>query len=224
MPTTFFSIPHRLEEGIALSLFRTHLPLHLICPMLHATSSSDANPPFYSMLLFDNFDISSPRRHLSQSRLSFRNIEQEVKHRYIALQIIRRREIWHPNLVGSLATVYVMLLEDDERNWEQVVSAGLPTFLPIFMRERLLEGASDNHGWPLENEVNTLAVALFWLISSRGRCGFVLLPGPTLRLLYRSPRPRNRRIQKRGHDVSRSVRPCGLSGMCIPYLLVQGLI
>lgn len=129
------------------------------------------------MLFLDKFDISSPGRHLLQGRLNNQNMEQEVKRRDIALQIIRRRDIWNPNLAEAFATIYVMLLEDDGRNWEQVLFAGLPTFIPIFMRERLLEGASDNHGWPLENELNTLAVVLFWLISSRGRCDLVLLHG-----------------------------------------------
>lgn len=128
------------------------------------------------MLFLDKFDISSPGRHLLQDRLTFQNMEQEVKQRSIALQIVRKRDIWNPNLTVAFATIYVMLLEDDGRNWEQVLLAGLPTFIPIFMRERLLEGASDNHGWPLENELNTLAIALFWLISARGRCGLVLLP------------------------------------------------
>lgn len=131
------------------------------------------------MLLFDKFDISSPRRHLSQARLSPQNIEQEAKRRYSALQVVQRGDIWNPGLAEAFATVYVMLLEDDERNWEQVVWAGLPTFLHIFMRERLLEGASENHGWPLESEGNTLAIALFWLISSQSECGFASLHGPT---------------------------------------------
>ncbi|KAG8215335.1 hypothetical protein J3R82DRAFT_8929 [Butyriboletus roseoflavus] len=137
--------------------------------MSYATSSSNADSPFYSMLFLDKFDISSPGRHLLQGRLNYQNMEQEVKRRHIALQIIRRRDTWNPNLAEAFATIYVMLLEDDGRNWEQVLLAGLPTFIPIFMRERLLESASDNHGWPLENELNTLAVALFWLISSRDR-------------------------------------------------------
>ncbi|KAH0834088.1 hypothetical protein J3R83DRAFT_11373 [Lanmaoa asiatica] len=105
--------------------------------------------------------------HLPQDRLTFQNMEQEVKRRCLALHIIRKRDIWNPNLAAAFATIYVMLLEDDGRNWEQVLLAGLPTFIPIFMRERLFEGAADNHGWPLENELNTLVAASFWLISSR---------------------------------------------------------
>ena len=212
--------PCHLQETYCATTIVPH-PLHFIYPMSHAAQSSDMVPSLYSMLFCDKFDISSPRRHLSQDRMNSRSIEQEVKRRCIALHIIRRGDVWDPNLTEALATVYVMLLEDDERNWEQVACAGLPTFIPTFMRKRLLEGATDNHGWPIENEVNTLAIALFWLICSKGKCGLVLLPvqGYTL-ILYRSPRSRKRRIQKGGYGMSRSVRSCGLSGMCIPFLSI----
>jgi hypothetical protein len=180
MLVTFFSTLPELIHEIALLAVQdtpcitpiTFRPLHLICRMTHATLSLDEGAA-YSILFLEKFDISSPRRHLLQDRLEVQNMEDEVKQRYIALQIIRRRDMWNPNLVEAFATIYVMLLEDDGRNWEQVLWAGLPTFIPIFMRERLLEGASDNHGWPLENELNTLAITLFWLISSRGRCRLV---------------------------------------------------
>ncbi|KAF8549840.1 hypothetical protein OG21DRAFT_1488240 [Imleria badia] len=172
MPAAFFRIPPESKHKTALFAIQdiaciTLTAFHPTCHMSHAPPSPDAIPPLYPMLFLDTFDISSPRRHLLQDRLKFQNMEEEGKQRYIALQIIRRRDIWNPKLAEAFATIYVMLLEDDGRNWEQVLWADLPTFIPIFMRERLLEGASDNHGWPLENELNTLAVALFWLISSR---------------------------------------------------------
>lgn len=167
----------------------TFRPLHLTSQMSHATLSLDVGVA-YSILFLEKFDMSSPRHHLPQDRLKVQNMEDEAKQRYIALQIIRRRDVWNPNLAEAFATIYVMLLEDDGRNWEQVLWAGLPAFIPIFMRERLLEGASDNHGWPLENELNTLVIALFWLISSRGRYRLVLLhelASPSLLVTYRSP-------------------------------------
>ncbi|KAG9310952.1 hypothetical protein JVU11DRAFT_8826 [Chiua virens] len=171
LPPCFTTHPESLQDfpycSPALSsIFRG---LRITCQASRATLSSVPDPPFCPMPFLDKFDISAPRRHLSQIRLNLQNMEKELQQRYIALQIIRRREIWHRELVEAFATLYVMLLEDDGRNWEQVVWAGLPTFIRLFLRERLLEGASNNHGWPLENELNTLAIALFWLISSRDR-------------------------------------------------------
>lgn len=183
MPATVSRIPLGVIHEAApptIATLATFRPLHLICHMTQTTSPLDVSFPFYSMVFLDKFDISSPRRHLLQYRLSFQNMEQEVNQRYIALQIVRRRDIWNPKLAEALSTIYVMLLEDDGRNYEQVLSAGLPTFIPIFMRERLLEGVSDNHGWPLENELNILAIALFWLTSSRGMCGLLLAPQTSL--------------------------------------------
>ena len=196
MPATLFSAPPELIHEISLLAVQdtpcitpiTFRPLHLTCRMSHTALSVNVGA-VYSILFLEKFDVSSPRRHLMPDRLEVQNMEDEVKQRYIALQIIRKREIWNPNLAEAFATLYVMLLEDDGRSWKQVLWAGLPTFIPMFMRERLLEGASDNHGWPLENELNTLAIALFWLISSRGRCDLVLLHelAPTSLLTYRSP-------------------------------------
>ena len=182
MPVTLLRIPYEVINKIAQFAIRgspcitltAFGPLHRSCHMFHAPSSFDAGSPPYSMLFVDKFDISSPRRHLSQDRLRYQDMEQEVKQRSIALQIIRRKDIWHPKLAEAFATIYVMLLEDDGRNWEQVLRADLPAFIPIFMRERLLEGASDNLGWLVDSELNTLAIALFWLISARGKCVLVL--------------------------------------------------
>ncbi|KAF9238647.1 hypothetical protein BU15DRAFT_75096 [Melanogaster broomeanus] len=176
MPASFISTPPELLEEIVLAAIRDTprgppVLLHsllLTCRMSRDALSSE-NPHFYLMLFLDKFDISSPRRHLSQNRLTLQNMEQEVKRRYTALQIIRRRDLWHPEMAEAFATIYIMLLEDDGRNWEQMLWADLPTFMQTFLRERLLEGAADNHGWPLESELNTLAIALFWLMHSQDR-------------------------------------------------------
>ncbi|KAF9221739.1 hypothetical protein BS17DRAFT_757110 [Gyrodon lividus] len=174
MPASFITTPPELLEEIALFAIRDASrgppallrSLLLTCRMSYDALSSETNPHFYLMLFLDKFDVSSPRRHLSRDRLTLQNMEQEVKRRYAALQIIRRRDLRHPDLAEAFATIYIMLLEDDGRNKEQILWADLPTFMQMFIRERLLEGAAGNHGWPLENELNTLVIALFWLMSS----------------------------------------------------------
>ncbi|KAH7882779.1 hypothetical protein F5I97DRAFT_1816236 [Phlebopus sp. FC_14] len=135
------------------------------------------------MLFFDKFDISSPRRHLSQDRLSLHNLEQELKRRYVALQCIRRGELYHRDLASVFATIYIMLLEDDGRNWEQLLWANLPDFLHKFLRQRLHEGAAENNGWPVESEINTLAIALLWLTMTQDRLESVELRGEIMKFL-----------------------------------------
>ncbi|KAF8841882.1 hypothetical protein BDN67DRAFT_966604 [Paxillus ammoniavirescens] len=177
MPASFVTTPPELLEEILLSTVRDAprgppavlRSLLLTCRMSHDALSSETNPHLFLTLFFNKFDIASPRRHLAQERLTLRNMGQEVRRRYAALQIIKKRDVRHPDLVEAFATIYVMLLEDDGLNWEQMLWADLPTFLQMFLRECLLEDAAGNHGWPLENELNTLAIALFWLMLSSDR-------------------------------------------------------
>lgn len=173
MAASLLTTPLELLEHIVLlttgndscgppSVLRT---LRLSCRTLNQALSVERNPHLYLMLYSDGFDM-SPYRHLPPERLSVPNLKHELKNRYAALQCIRRREFQHPNLAGVLATVYAVLLEDDGRNYEQIIWADLLGFLQQFLREHLFKGAADNNGWPLENEVNTLVVTLFWFITS----------------------------------------------------------
>lgn len=173
MAASLLTTPLELLEHIVLlttgnnscgppSVLRT---LRLSCRTLNQALSVERNPHLYLMLYSDGFDM-SPYRHLPPERLSVPNLKHELKNRYAALQCIRRREFQHPNLAGVLATVYAVLLEDDGRNYEQIIWADLPGFLQQFLQEHLFKGAADNNGWPLENEVNTLVVTLFWFITS----------------------------------------------------------
>ncbi|KAL4065503.1 hypothetical protein V8B97DRAFT_2025765 [Scleroderma yunnanense] len=143
--------------------------LRLSCRTMHQALSVERNPHLYLMLYLDKFDISSPYRHLPSERLSAPHLEQELKNRYAALQCIRRKEFHHPHLAGALATIYAMSLEDDGRNNEQIIWADLPQFVQEFLHKHLSNGVTVNYGWPLENEVNTLAVILFWFITSDSR-------------------------------------------------------
>lgn len=92
--------------------------LRLSCRILNETLSVEHNPHLYLMLFFHSFDMSSPSRHLPSPRLSALALEQELRTRYIALQCIRRKNFGHPDLAGILATVYIIFLEDDGRNYE----------------------------------------------------------------------------------------------------------
>lgn len=117
------------------------------------------------MLFKDRF---SPWRNFSGGQLTVDNIEHELSKRFRALHRIRRGDIADPNILESLSTIYIMMLEDDGRNWEQLLWAQLPIFMTRFLRERLMVGAETNNGWPTENEVNVLAVSIFWLMSCSG--------------------------------------------------------
>jgi hypothetical protein len=76
-------------------------------------------------------------------------------------------------LLEAFRTAYLMLLGDDGKNFAQLTWAGLPILVQDYLRHRLCSGAQENHGWPQENETNSLAVALFWLLTSS--CEFLEL-------------------------------------------------
>ncbi|OAX40985.1 hypothetical protein K503DRAFT_558481 [Rhizopogon vinicolor AM-OR11-026] len=173
MPASFITTPTELLEKIVLlavhqrrqgppSILRS---LRLTCRMSNNALSPESNSYLSFMLFVDRFDIPSPRRHSLSSQLPVDNIECELRKRFRALQRIRRGDIADPDILESLSTIYIMMLEDDGRNWDQLIWAELPSFMRRFLRERLMMGAETNNGWPTENEVNMLAVSIFWLMS-----------------------------------------------------------
>ncbi|KAH7911287.1 hypothetical protein BJ138DRAFT_1113337 [Hygrophoropsis aurantiaca] len=175
MSGSLVTTPPELLECIVLSATRdtpcgppTVLrSILLTCRMSYNVLSAEANPHLYLMLFIDKFDVSAPRRNLSHDRLALPNLDQELKKRFAALHCFRRANVDDPYLLEAFTTAYIMVLEDDGLNWSQLLWAEFPSFMQKFLRERLFLGAEENDGWPVENEINALAVALFWLISSK---------------------------------------------------------
>jgi hypothetical protein len=173
MPASLITTPAELLEQIVVIAARQHpqgppnilRSLRLTCRMSNSALSPESNSYLYLMLFKDRF---SPWRNFPDGQLTVDNIEHELSKRFRALQRIRRGDIADPNILESLSTIYIMMLEDDGRNWDQLLWAQLPIFMTRFLRERLMVGAETNNGWPTENEVNVLAVSIFWLMSCSG--------------------------------------------------------
>ncbi|KAG1740668.1 hypothetical protein EDB19DRAFT_1908418 [Suillus lakei] len=138
MPASLITTPAELLEQIVVIATRQH----------------HQGPPsvLRSLRLTDRF---SPWRHFPGGQLTVDNIEHELRKRFRALQRIRRGDIADPDILESLSTIYIMILEDDGRNWDQLLWAQLPIFMTRFLRERLMVGAETNNGWPTENEVSS---------------------------------------------------------------------
>jgi len=77
-----------------------------------------------------------------------------------------------------LFSAYLMMLENDGKNYAQLAAAGLPLFLDRFLRDRLTDGQETNQGWPLDNGINGTALMLSWMFTTRGthlfRCSMSL--------------------------------------------------
>jgi hypothetical protein len=113
------------------------------------------------------FDQAAPIRRLG--RLSREQVRFELRQRVTALQCFRRGNIHDGQLPDALLRAYLMVLEDDAKNSAQLLDAGLLPLLQSYILQKLTEGSEGNNGWPHANENNTLAVILFFLLSSEGK-------------------------------------------------------
>ncbi|KAJ7756333.1 hypothetical protein B0H16DRAFT_698707 [Mycena metata] len=98
----------------------------------------------------------------------------ELKRRFLALKYFRRGRAQcfddSGTFTDALWVAYIMLRAEEPRqmNVDQLLWAGLPGLLLLYIQQRLNDGAKDNHGWPLCNETNSLVITLMWLLSSEG--------------------------------------------------------
>lgn len=121
------------------------------CRYMHHLLSPEHNPGMFYRLFRDRFDLAAPRRRSPCLLFGPTQFASEAQHRFAALRLIRRRDSNHPDVLESLFVAYVMLLEDNGRNGEQLRWAGLSKFLQVY-----LQNGPDHDA----NEVWSLAVIL----------------------------------------------------------------
>ncbi|KAF9458703.1 hypothetical protein BDZ94DRAFT_75155 [Collybia nuda] len=144
--------------------------LYNLCLVCRASNRilSISNAQLYSDTFTHNFDHHAPKRRLG--RQAFReNVKRELQRRFTTLKVFRRGNFDDPHLTEALWVAYLMLEDSgaSQKNFQQLIGFGLRKFLDDFLRSRLYDGSQDNNGWPLPNEKNSLAIALFWLSSSQ---------------------------------------------------------
>jgi hypothetical protein len=172
---SLFAAPHVLQE-IVVAAVRDSPPgppteLHamlLVCRAFHEILSFTSCSHLYARIFNLKFDQRALLRRLGH--LDQDEVNVELRRRFTALHCFRLGDIHAPCMLDALLVAYFMVLEDDGRNIALLRWARLMPFLGLFFRSRLFEGAEQNHGWPLQNETNSLAVALFWLMSSHSTC------------------------------------------------------
>ncbi|KAK7055507.1 hypothetical protein R3P38DRAFT_1358485 [Favolaschia claudopus] len=123
-------------------------------------------PVMHALLFAKKFHVPLDVQHLLPA-----HAKTEMKRRFLALKLFRRGELCfkdHASFTDALWVAYVMLraAEPRQTNVDQLLWAGLPPLLLLFLKQRLNDGAEKNHGWPLVNDTNSLAIALMWLLSS----------------------------------------------------------
>ncbi|KAJ7730271.1 hypothetical protein DFH07DRAFT_849238 [Mycena maculata] len=122
-------------------------------------------PAMHARLFAAAFHVPADVQHLLPA-----HAKRELARRFSALNFFRRGGacLDDAHFTDALWVAYVMLKAEEPRrmNVEQLVWAGLPELLLLFLKRRLNDGAEENHGWPLCNETNSLVLALMWLLSS----------------------------------------------------------
>ncbi|KAJ6554483.1 hypothetical protein B0H19DRAFT_1377351 [Mycena capillaripes] len=123
-------------------------------------------PAIHALLFAKKFHVPADVYHLLPAQA-----KTEMQRRFSALKFLKRGSPCLGDLASltdALWIAYVMLRAEEPRrmNVDQLLWAGLPDLLLLFLQQRLTDGAENNHGWPLCNETNSLAMALTWLLSS----------------------------------------------------------
>ncbi|KAF8167243.1 hypothetical protein B0H34DRAFT_669736 [Crassisporium funariophilum] len=68
---------------------------------------------------------------------------------------------------GVLLAAYVMMLDNDGRNWAQLEWAGVEGYVRGYVRRRLWEGREGNEGWPKDSSPNACALWLMWMMETK---------------------------------------------------------
>lgn len=170
MPASFLDLPSCILQRIVLiqPLFGSPQLLHtllLTCVPLNLILDRHE---FYLQLFATEFDIDVPAYILGESAFR-RQVKRELQRRWKALALFKRGAIDDPFFGESLWIAAVMLGECGvkQRNLKQLLWADLPQLLHRFLLHRLYTGSTENDGWPLASETNSLVIALSWGLSSQ---------------------------------------------------------
>lgn len=145
---------------------REYYSLLLTCKSMSKLDTAD----IYYEIFAVKFEIETPLQRLGKSVLQ-REAGTELRRRFSMLKRLRSGTINKDSINEDLWIAY-MMLEDVCRGSKclrQLKWAKLPEFLDAYIRDRLYEAASENDGWPIINERNSLAIALSWLCLSEGQ-------------------------------------------------------
>lgn len=171
------SLPHELLENIALYCACTPflgpphriISLLLTCRTLNSSLSYDTNSHLYAKIFKLKFDHAAPLRRLGPERVAHTGLGEELKARCIAMKRMRalgRSNAIHTDefLTSDLWMAYLMCLESDGNNAEQLVKyALLGQFVKLYV-SREMAPRSTIPSYPLENVENSLALWIAWFL------------------------------------------------------------
>ncbi|KAJ9476912.1 hypothetical protein PHBOTO_000594 [Pseudozyma hubeiensis] len=159
--------------------------LQLVCTRLHSLLSLQANPRLYARVFRSKFDTAAIGRRFGKSALTSHNLANELRRRCILLKRMRRcvaTAALRPHegaallqddesITEMLWLAYLMMLENDGRNYEQLCWAQLHSFLALHHATEMLDSAV-SAGYPSDAVHKALALHLVYLLTDPEQLAF----------------------------------------------------
>ncbi|PPQ80352.1 hypothetical protein CVT25_003635 [Psilocybe cyanescens] len=175
MPCNIFQVP--LEVFHRIALFATLAsplgpPKELLNCMLVCRTFWERLLPknasqLYYVIFAQKFDARGPIYRLGKD-IIHEHAPLEMRRRFDAIHIFKKRMFDHPGLTEALWIAYLMVEDSDtsQKNIKQLLRVGTPIFLDSYLRSRMYDGSVNNNGWPTIDENISLAIALSWTLAS----------------------------------------------------------
>ncbi|CAA7264935.1 unnamed protein product [Cyclocybe aegerita] len=164
------ALPTELLHNIAQALVATNplgpprelIPLILTCRAWHAIFTADTLLAAICRLKFDTAAVTrrafTPHTH---------DLAEQLVHACTLLRAIRAGDVYDIDAHEHLFTAYMLMLDNDGKNYAQLEWAGMGAYVARFVRRRLWEECAANEGWPVDNAANACALWLMWMTTTR---------------------------------------------------------
>ena len=193
MALAFDAVPQEILERIAYFSAQSNHPgppsqllqLLLVNRRILSALSLHSTPHLYARIFADKFDAHAHLRRIGP--VSASDLAIELRRRFIVLRRIRAQEgCWINEQEGSepfseadlrqlyetLLTSYVMMLENDGKNEQQLRYYGIERWLTSFWFDSLGSSCAaltvQRGSWPPNNDISRLGMWLFWLLLRAG--------------------------------------------------------
>ncbi|KAK0200783.1 hypothetical protein DFS33DRAFT_1386705 [Desarmillaria ectypa] len=170
MAPSLLGIPPELIRKI---VFLAHAPLgipSILHPLLltcRYTYSILSAPETYSQLFVTHFDV--PPHSIVDETTFRQHAKCEMVRRYMTLRTLHQGQVDSEHVLDVLWCALSMFQYSavGQKNIKLLLQAGVSEFLTSFILSRLYDASGENNGWPIENEINCLALLLLWVSTSR---------------------------------------------------------
>ncbi|KAI8990642.1 hypothetical protein BD414DRAFT_459354 [Trametes punicea] len=163
-------LPHDVILHVALELATIdilgpprHLPpLFRVCRYLHDILKANRKA-LLARIYRRKFDTRAAVRRLGANTITNSALAFQLMKQSTALKRLREGDLDSSNLTADLWTAYIMFMENDGRNYVQLMEyARMDVLIDRFMELRLWANRETNLGWPVDSTPNSLVVWMLW--------------------------------------------------------------